>query len=321
MAPIPATIQVDFTSNYGPGTHRVCYRIQGDPNPNYTCILVNCTPFVPPGSQACQAIIPITVDNETCTPVTYEGYVQATCEDQASPAGRIPFEVTFVPVPPCTAVTFTCNNVGIYGATIPNPGSGYTPGVGYTVAAGDFIGGGGAGTTITFDVDGAGEVVNVNVTVPGSGWTSAPIINITTLSGAGGNDDAILTPLMDSCPNVNLTSTCDNPDAGLTAKGLLGETFEVCYTGGIGSAPVPPANWVTGENAATCCYDCVSLQIAITGGVTVVGTSYVNCATGAATIVNMTPGDPPVNVCAKRNSWLKSAANITFTEGPQCTPP
>lgn len=320
MAPTPATIQIDFTSNYGPGTHRVCYRIQGDPNPSYTCINVACTPFVPPGSQACQALIPITVDNESCAEVTYEGYIQPTCEDISSAAGRIPFEVTFVPSPSCTAVEFTCNNVEIIDAAISNAGTGYTPGVGYTVAAADFIGGGGAGTTITFDVDGGGQVTNVAVTVNGSGWTSAPIINITTASGAGGNDDAIIVPRMGTCPIVNLTTTCDNPDAGTTAKAVLGDSFQVCYTGGVGSAPVPASNWVVGEDPSTCCYDCVSLEIAIVGGSTVLGVSYIDCATGASTLINMTPGDPPVNVCAKRNSWVRGGSAITFTEGPLCTP-
>ena len=318
--PTPATLNLTWTSNYVLGCHRIGYRIQGSGDP-YTIIDNIFGPNCPPGlGAACYYNVAISVENETCDSVTYEGYIQPCCEDILSLTGRIPWNITYNPVPSCIAVTFTCNNVGIFAATVGNNGGGtYTPGAGYTVNAADIIGGGGAGTTITFDVDGGGNITNPIVTVVGSGYTSAPTINITTLSGAGGDDSGTLIPEMDTCPIIGLGATCDSADAGISTKALLSSSFEVCYTGGTGSSPVPPANYTAVDNPATCCYDCVSLQIDAPASGAVAQSTYLDCTTGQIQTVNLAPLDPPVNVCAKRNSWVTGNSQTVFTPGPVCT--
>jgi hypothetical protein len=107
MAPVPATLDISFTSNFPAGTHTVYYRISGS-GPVYSTVSVSCTPYVPPApAPTCTVSIPIMVDNESCDPVTYEGYVQANCEPEDSPYGRIPFSVTFTPSPTCIALQYT----------------------------------------------------------------------------------------------------------------------------------------------------------------------------------------------------------------------
>lgn len=135
MAPVPATITVNFTSNYA-GNHRVCWRTGGAGA--YDCsTIVACAG----GGAACQAVIAITVDDETCDTVDFDGYVQATCEDIGSLNGRVPFSAQFVPNQPCNMFTITCNTVGVASGTVTAGGSGYTPGASIALV---FAGGGGS---------------------------------------------------------------------------------------------------------------------------------------------------------------------------------
>lgn len=107
MAPVPASLVITFTSNFPAGTHTIFYRIAGS-GPTYSTISVSCATHIPPApAPTCTASIPITVDNESCDPVTYEGFVQAACEPEGSPYGKIPFSVTFTPSPTCIAVQYT----------------------------------------------------------------------------------------------------------------------------------------------------------------------------------------------------------------------
>ena len=115
MAPVPATITVNFIANYA-GTHRIAYR-SGGAGP-YSFVTTPCVG----GGTPCSGTIAITVDNETCDNVVYDGYVQATCEDEESVNGRIPFTVTFTPNPVCDAYSITCNTPGGC-ATIPELGT------------------------------------------------------------------------------------------------------------------------------------------------------------------------------------------------------
>jgi len=102
----PATITVNFIGNYA-GLHRICWRIQGSGNP-YACTnIVDCVG----GGNPCSAVISIMVDPESCDPVIYEGYIQATCNDITSDIGKVPFTVTYTPTPTCVGWTITCDNV------------------------------------------------------------------------------------------------------------------------------------------------------------------------------------------------------------------
>lgn len=130
MAPITGYIQIQFIANYP--TNNLYWRIGAGP---YTGpILIDCTPvFGPfvPGSTCTYTISPITFDFETCDEITYNGYIEATCNTDG-PSGYLNWSKTFVPSPECTPVTLTCigeNITGqVSGFSITNPGNyGFEP--------------------------------------------------------------------------------------------------------------------------------------------------------------------------------------------------
>jgi hypothetical protein len=131
----------------------------------------------------CSTSIPITVDNESCVPVTYYGYIQACCETLGSPNGRIPWQVTFVPNPTCIGVEFDCNNLTIAGVTITNPGQGYNPGLPPNAL---ISGGGGAGGLATVII-GNGGIASDTLTNAGAGLTDGfyPLTPAGTVTGVG----------------------------------------------------------------------------------------------------------------------------------------
>lgn len=100
----PATINVEFIANYA-GQHRVCWRVQNLITPGtYACTnIVTCVG----GGNMCSTIISVMVDPESCDPIIFEGYIQATCNVEGSLIDRVPFEVTYTPIPTCAAYTLT----------------------------------------------------------------------------------------------------------------------------------------------------------------------------------------------------------------------
>ena len=187
MAPVPATLDISFVSNFV-GQHRICWRIP--PAIVYDCsTIVTCL-----GNGAnCSAQILITVDNESCDPVTYEGYVQAACEDIASLNGRIPFTITFTPVPVCKSYRVSCNNVPIVapnGATILLAGTGYDPLNPPIIAP---TGGGGAGATAIAVVGSMLNILNPGTIpyAPDGTYLNIPVQTITGI-GAGGFADVTI---------------------------------------------------------------------------------------------------------------------------------
>lgn len=177
MALVAATITVNFTSNYI-GCHRVCYRINN--SGGYTCINTTC---MGSGTQ-CTVDIPITVDNESCPTVEFDGYAQPCCEDVSSLSGRIPFSTTFVPSPACKRYIATCNSVALASITVVNGGSGYTvpsnPSVSFSG------GGGGSGATATGNV-GTGFITTTSIIFigEGSGYTPGTYSGVSILGGSG----------------------------------------------------------------------------------------------------------------------------------------
>lgn len=169
MAPVPATLDVSFVSNFV-GQHRVCWRIP-------PALVYDCTTVVTclGNGATCSVQIPIVVENESCDTVTYEGYVQASCEDINSISGRIPFSITFTPVPVCESYSVTCENVPLLQVDITNPGSGYDPLNPPLVTP---FGGGGAGAAVTVTI--GNSIVTLN---PGSGYVDGvypgvPLVNV-----------------------------------------------------------------------------------------------------------------------------------------------
>lgn len=184
MALVAATLQISWQSNYN-GPHRVCYREVGDPT--FIC--------TPSGSQPncgvgpCTYNIPITVDNETCTTIFYEGYVQAACETEASLSGRIPFTVNFVPSPACKRYGATCVDSVVDSFIINNMGSGYLPGTPPNVV---ISGGGGSGATAVAVV-GPGNIVVLALTSGGTGYTNGVYPATALIGGSGTGATANIT--------------------------------------------------------------------------------------------------------------------------------
>ena len=231
MAPIPATMTVNFISNYA-GPHRVCWRI-GNSGPYDCTTIVNCLG----GGNACQAIIPITVDNETCDQVDFNGYVQATCEVEGSLNGRVPFSVVFIPNPPCDKFDVICSSVSIDGYTVLNPGSGYVVGSNPAVTV---VGGGGT-LAAAIGIVGDGGIETWALSSGGTGYlgggtgaiSTVPALNITG-TGTGAEFDIIITGGV--ITSIALSNTNTSPGTGYN----IADTFEFdnSFLGGTGAGVV-----------------------------------------------------------------------------------
>lgn len=199
MALVTATITVDFTANYS-GNHRVCWRVQGSGDPYDCTTVVNCVG----GGTTCSAVFNADVNTTSCDgTVTFEGYVQATCQDILSTDGRLLWTVDYTPTPTCIRHELTCDYVEIGSITTTDPGVGYLIGdtvvltpVGVDPNLSDGI------VTITAVGDGAidslsvvfgtgvgytaGDIITIDVTAgPGCGYTVPATITIDTVGGGG----------------------------------------------------------------------------------------------------------------------------------------
>jgi len=103
----PATITVTFTANYK-GLHRICWRQCSVGL--YVCTnLVDCVG----GGNVCSATVSIMVDPESCDPVCFEGYIQATCNPEGSSVDQIPWSGTYTPNAACKTFAITCTSPSI----------------------------------------------------------------------------------------------------------------------------------------------------------------------------------------------------------------
>lgn len=183
MAIIPASINITFNANYT-GCHRICWRPVGAPT--YDCTTqATCTG----GGAPCSAVIGITVDDASCLPAQFEGYVQACCEDINSLTGRVPFTVTYAPNPGCLGYTITCNGpVSVQKVVTTNAGSNYIPGASIPVT---FTGGPCGTMPVGNAIIGNGGISDqFSSIVPsafGSGYVDGVYNNVpmVTTSGAG----------------------------------------------------------------------------------------------------------------------------------------
>lgn len=121
MAIVNATLEVNFIADQA-GDHRVCWSITGPGGPFDCSTIVNCVG----GGNPCQALIPIQVNTTSCDgTITFDGYIQATCEDVTSPNGRLLFSQTYVPNPVCVRHEALCAWGGIIGFNIITAGQDY----------------------------------------------------------------------------------------------------------------------------------------------------------------------------------------------------
>lgn len=236
MAPIAASINITFNANYA-GCHRVCWRAPGvGAYPLYDCTLqVNCV-----GSgNSCSATVPIMVDNQSCDPVTYDGYVQACCEDIDSPNGKLPFSITFTPNPNCKGYTITCvGPVGVDYLVITNAGSGYVAGATLVVT---ISGGGGSGATATALV-GDGGISTGTVFPFGSGYVDGTYTNVPAVTLTGVGTGALFDVVVVGGQVTSATIVAGSNGTGYN----IGDTisFNAANLGGAGSGVVITVNTV-----------------------------------------------------------------------------
>jgi hypothetical protein len=241
MAPVPATMTVNFTSNY-PGPHRVCWRI-GNAGPYDCSTIVNCLG----GGNPCSAVIPITVDNSTCVTVDFNGYVQAACQIEASLVDRIPFSVIFTPVPPCRKWDVTCNSVDIPSYNVVAAGTNYVVGSDPIITV---LGGGGSGAA-AHGIVGNGGLKTFTITNGGAGYNgggSATFLNVPaqTLTGVGvgGFLDVIVTLGVITA----VTISTGNTDPGTLYAILDTFDFNNADLGGSGAGALMTVNTVNTGN-------------------------------------------------------------------------
>ncbi len=233
MALVPATLTINFTSNYA-GQHRVCYRLNNIGAYDCTTV-VTCTG----GGALCSAIINIMVDNETCDPVEYDGYVQATCEDIGSLVGRVPFVITFTPNPSCKGYTITCESVPVGSYAITNNGSGYNPAIPpiVTVAPGP-----GVGSTAVAVVSDNG-ILTAATTNAGAGYIDGTytLVPAQTITGIGSG--ALFTVVVFGGV-ITAAAIATPTDGGVDY--VIGDTFDfnAANLGGAGAGSLLTVNTV-----------------------------------------------------------------------------
>lgn len=305
MAATPATLTITFVSNYA-GPHRVCYRTGG--SGPYTCTTVVCAG----GGASCSVDIPISVDNETCPTVNYNGYAQPSCEDINSTTGRIPFSVDFTPNPSCKRYVVTCASVGVASFNITNGGNGYAP---FSHPAVVISGGGGIGATATANVDAFGVVTSITLNTAGSGYTSIPAVSIAPSGAINATAEAVL----GKCSELTSPGCSGSPILIPTIL-ALNESVSICSP----SAPTIPSDYTSSQNS-NCTCNCVEMTLSVTGTPGDAITYYYNrCSGQAITGVLIVGGSPSsiidcvVSGSAKTKNTVGSPAT-SLTYGASCT--
>lgn len=279
MALVSVSLTVNFVSYYA-GNHRICVSIDGNP---YDCTtIVSCIGF----GTACSGVYYTTVDNETCDNVTFDVYVQPTCEEEGSLDKRTYATYTFVPSPACKKYTLECLNVPVQSITVDNPGSGYT------TATVNISGGGGIGATATANIV-AGSIATITLNTPGSGYTSVPAVNIT-----GDGINAAATAKLDQCGSISF-DTCTGTYTIPADTIELSQQFDVCSptTGG----PVITSQYSKTLNG-NCLCDCEYLTITVTGAGGQIAYNANLCDGGQVNGL-ITAGDPPLSACIAVDSF------------------
>lgn len=308
MSATPASINLSFVANYV-GNHRVCYRI-GSSGP-YTCQTVSCA-----GNGAtCSATIAISVDNESCPDVLFEGYVQPTCVDIASEEKRVYFSETFTPNPSCKRYIATCSSVALAAITVTDGGTGYDSGTPPSVI---ISGGGGSGATATAVVSVGGVVTGITLNTVGSGYTSAPVVTIGP--SPGGGNQATASASLAKCP-IMTSPGCSGAPGDIPSILSLGQTVSLCSISG---TPSVPTGFTVSENG-NCVCSCLDVTIGITGTVGQTIQYYYTRCNGSFVTGFLSVGGSPVSIsdCVVAGSVVTRRVsgdpNAVITYGSACT--
>jgi len=307
MAIVTATLTIDFTSNYA-GAHRVCWRLQGSGNPYNCSTLVNCVG----GNTACQAIVTASVNDTSCDGmITFEGYVQAACEDILSTNGRLTWTVDFTPTVVCERHEITCLRGPIDIIQIIDGGTGYL--VGDTVVI--TRDGGDTETTdatITIDtVGGGGEITAFTIT-DGGLYGVQPTASITSGTGSGVDLNVVL---LDCPQELAIGVDCDSNALNLPKGIPVGKTFAMCADGGI----VLTSNDYDLVTIGCCVAEdsedpvCVEYTIEHIAGGNPIDVQYTACGgdTSVVAVASMTT----VTICAILDGVLdEENANLVITQ-------
>ena len=101
MPPVTGYISISFTPNFV-GQHRICWRIGNvgpyTCEPDFTCNTDPCTYY----------ITPVSLNNDSCDTVDFNGYIQAACEEEGTLDGAVFWSQAFVPNPECQPYQLTC---------------------------------------------------------------------------------------------------------------------------------------------------------------------------------------------------------------------
>jgi len=327
MASIVVTIDLDFISNFtDPQDYRVCWRIQGSGDPYDCTYVVTC----PGGGIACPGVSFTTSVNDTSCDgtVTFEGYMQPTCENEASVANRLPWTVDFIPVPVCERYEITINDASVSDVTIKDPGYLYEPGnniifnrdpgdlypeIAPNIASGDFSGGYGVDLG-----DGIMLAAIPAIANPGTGYINGEILDIIqvpftgivaqlriTGTGGGGEITGWVWQTAGSeyydDPNLTLTGG-SGVDAAATITSIEEGGNNFNRFGAILGANIIAAGRYSKQPAITIATAAGTdgELTAVTYGVTNPWATGVNDCTGAAiTVTDLTLGDEPYAICSE----------------------
>jgi hypothetical protein len=246
------------------------------------------------------------VDNESCTPVTYEGYVQACCEDGASLQGRVPFSITFTPNPTCRSYNITCNSGSVTEIGIVNPGAGYDPTPGATIITIDPPSGPGVQATADPVIVG-NAIVGIVINNPGSGYTTVPNVTISCnpalpcppFGGYAAQLQAVV-----KCASITEPGTdcSESIPTGLLLPNtpILGQNWNSCFSNGV--LPSLPAGYSIVDQG--CCANCVNMSVTVLPGGPSVPIRFTRCSDKKVIVGTVLAGTTSNTVCMVAGSLL-----------------
>lgn len=153
-----------------------------------------------------------------------------------------------------------------------------------------------------------GTITAINITAPGSGYTSAPTITI----AAGSGVQATATAVLATCPAIT-TDGCSGANVVIPSASIpVGKVISVCNTGG---EPAPGVQYTVVQEG-NCLCECTSYTLGVTGTVgTQVRYFYNKCGAEMKSGI-LTVGGSPSSIidCMVPNSIVFETLNVG-TEG------